>query len=179
MKLVTFFSGMGVAAIALSAVSGCGSNERDEKIREVLERSAVTLHDAIAVAEARGGDRAAVRAQLLLASDPLFSVTTFEVERLEDVRIDLEGSVVTTIALGQTTTGPCGGITLAEAIAVAEEAAGGEAVAIVPDDDDPFMSEVQVFTDTLWEVKVASDGSVVEQELSDENLSGGEDEEED
>jgi hypothetical protein len=48
-------------------------------------------------------------------------------------------------------------------------------IAVVPDDDVDCAREIQVPSgDTLIEVKVAGDGSVLEQELSDE-YGGGED----
>jgi len=57
----------------------------------------------------------------------------------------------------------------ARATAIAEQRVGGTAIANVPDDDDPCNREVQVQTkDTLWEVKVAPDGRVLEVEVSDE-----------
>jgi len=62
-----------------------------------------------------------------------------------------------------------GAIDPARAAAIAEQRVGGTAIANVPDDDDPCNREVQVQAkDTLWEVKVAPDGRVLEVEVSDE-----------
>jgi hypothetical protein len=62
-------------------------------------------------------------------------------------------------------------IPIADAIAIAESAGGGTAVAIEPDDDVACAREMQVLRAdaVLWEIKVAGDGTVLESELSDEN----------
>jgi hypothetical protein len=87
------------------------------------------------------------------------------------LRLDFRGAVVSAIPAGPAQTGCQTQITLAEALAVAEGAAGGNAVAVVPDDDDACMREVQVLVGTeLWEVKVGPAGEVVEQEPSDEDI---------
>lgn len=61
-------------------------------------------------------------------------------------------------------------IALTAALAIAEKEAGGDAVAIVPDDDVACAREVQVVVGaTLIEIKVAGDGAVLEHDVSDES----------
>jgi len=64
----------------------------------------------------------------------------------------------------------------ATASAIAEQRVGGTALANIADDDDPCNREVQVQAkDTVWEVKVAPNGRVLEVEVSDEDHEGDED----
>jgi len=68
----------------------------------------------------------------------------------------------------------------ATASAIAEQRVGGTALANIADDDDPCNREVQVQTkDTVWEVKVAPDGRVLEVEVSDEDHDGDNDDDDD
>ena len=68
----------------------------------------------------------------------------------------------------------------ATASAIAEQRVGGTALANIADDDDPCNREVQVQAkDTVWEVKVAPNGRVLEVEVSDEDHDGDEDDDDD
>jgi uncharacterized membrane protein YkoI len=80
-----------------------------------------------------------------------------------------------------TPTAPCAGaIDPATASAIAEQRVGGTAIANIADDDDPCDREVQVQAkDTVWEVKVAPDGRVLEVERSDEDREGDETDDDD
>lgn len=62
----------------------------------------------------------------------------------------------------------CACVTLTDAIASAEGALRGEAVAAKPDDDGPCMREVMVLVgDELWEAEVDGAGVVTETERAD------------
>lgn len=64
----------------------------------------------------------------------------------------------------------CAGVTLTDAIAAAEDALGGEAVAVKPDDDGPCTREVMVLVgDEMWEAEVDGTGAVTETELADDD----------
>jgi len=116
---------------------------------------------------------AAYRASLLVDAEPVFSVRAADAAETRQYRIDLAGKLMSATRAGEAG-GLCpGSISLGQAIGVAESEAGGQAVAIVPDDDVSCAFEVQVLTpDTLWEVKVGSAGQVLESEESDEDGSG-------
>lgn len=157
-------------AVVVSCVAGCSSNsEYVQKLRTAVNESQVTLAQTIAIAEHDTQGGAGVKARLLVDGDAVFAVGAVEAETLRDFRIDLQGQIRSSDQVGPGIA-PCpGAISLSDAVAVAEREAGGEGVAIVPDDDVACAFEVQVLTaDTLWEVKVGSDGTVLESEESDE-----------
>lgn len=111
----------------------------------------------------------AVRAALLVESDPEYSVGALGNGSLHDVRVDIvNGSVLSAHVLGALAD-PCpGSIPLADAIVIAEARVQGSAVQIQPDDDDHCLREVQVLAGaTLWEVKLSRDGRVLEVEKAD------------
>lgn len=73
-----------------------------------------------------------------------------------------------------------GAVDPATASAIAEQRVGGTAIANIADDDAPCNREVQVRArDTLWEVKVAPDGRILEVELSDEDREADETDDDD
>lgn len=162
-----------VTVLALSTVlaAGCSSDDhRRPELRAALDRATIGLRDSVGVALTSSDSTVALRAKLVMADSPVYSVGALDRENLMDVRIELaSGRVVSTAPVG-TASDPCpGSITLAEALAVAEEAAAGDAIAVVPDDDVECAREIQVLSgEILIEVKVAGDGRVLEKELSDE-----------
>jgi len=125
----------------------------------------------VGVAELQPAQGVAVRAALLIDADPVFRVGARTTQTGQDYRIDIvEGHVLDESAAALSGEECAGAITVAEAIASAEHAAGGEAVAIEPDDDGHCNREVKVLVGTtVWEVKVGPDGSVIEKEVDDEN----------
>ena len=156
---------------ALLLTSACTNNDAYvAKLRAAVAEADVTLVETVALAETEAETGAAVRAALLVDSDPIYSVRAVDVAAMHRYHFDLRGNVLEKSAVG-TGSGLCNGsISLVEALTVAEKEAGGVAVAIVPDDDVSCAFEVQVLTpDTLWEVKVSKQGEVLESEESDED----------
>ncbi len=165
-----------VLALSTALGAGCaGDDHKRPELRAALDRATINLRDSVGVALTSSESTVALRARLLMSDNPVFSVGALDQENLMDVRIELAtGQVLSTSPIG-TASNPCpGSITLAEALAIAEQEAAGDAIAVVPDDDVECAREIQVLQDiTLYEVKVAGDGGVLEKELSDEY--GGED----
>jgi len=151
--------------------AGCaGDDHKRPELRAALDRATIGLRDSVGVALTSSESTVALRAKLLMSDNPVFSVGALDQENLMDVRIELaSGRVLSTSPVG-TATNPCpGSITLAEALAIAEQEAAGDAIAVVPDDDVECAREIQVLQGIiLYEVKVAGDGRVLEKELSDE-----------
>lgn len=151
--------------------AGCaGDDHQRPELRAALDRATIGLRDSVGVALTSSESTVALRAKLLMSDNPVFSVGALDQENLMDVRIELaSGRVLSTSPVG-TATNPCpGSIMLAEALAIAEEEAAGDAIAVVPDDDVECAREIQVLQGIiLYEVKVAGDGRVLEKELSDE-----------
>jgi hypothetical protein len=150
---------------------GCSSSTgpRVEKLQEALAQSKVTLKQSVASGEASLSGGMTVKAALLVESEPEYSVRALGQGNLHDIRVDIvSGSVTSSTDLGQSSD-PCpGSIPVADAITIAEETVGGSAVKIQPDDDDQCLREVQVLSgSTLWEVKLARDGRVLEVEKAD------------
>jgi hypothetical protein len=162
---ITVFALCSVAAI------GCASDNHERpELRAALDRATIDLRDSVGLALTESNSPIALRAKLVMTDSPVFSVGALDQENLKDVRIELaSGRVLSTSPVG-TAANPCpGSITLAEALTIAEEAAAGDAIAVVPDDDVECAREIQVLSGvTLIEVKVAGDGRVLEKELSDE-----------
>ncbi len=155
----------------LLAVTGCASDQDRTALRTALDESEFSLGETVALAEASIQDSAGLQAALQVESDPVFAVGTVAAGTRHDVRIDLSGHVISANAAGTGSSGCPTTISLPEALARAEAEVGGSAVAVVPDDDDPCLREIQVLVDTtLWEVKLGPDGSLIEKELSDEEL---------
>jgi len=149
---------------------GACSNGREAKLRAALAQPHIRLADSAAIAEKSVTGSAAVEAWLLVDAEPVFAVDAVAEGQAYDVRLGFaDGAILSNQANGERR-GPCSGIGLDEAIAIAEAAKGGEAVAVQPDDDDACNREVQVLAgDTLWEVKVGPDGTVLETEVSDDD----------
>lgn len=162
-----------ITVLALSTIlaAGCSSDDHQRpELRAALDQATIGLRDSVGVALTSSDSTVALRARLVMGDTPVFSVGALDQEDLMDVRIALAtGQVLSTAPVG-TASDPCpGSITLAEALTIAEQAASGDAIAVVPDDDVECAREIQVLQDvTLYEVKVAGDGRVLEQELSDE-----------
>jgi len=165
-----------VATIASAVGVACDSSNQHPELRVALEQSALSLRESIGVAATHVPTAAPVRAALVPGLSPLYAVGSVDKTSLTALRIDGHSGAVLSIAAAGTAQGLCdGSISLSDALGVAEERVTGEAIAVVPDDDVACAFEIQVLVgETLWEVKVASDGNVLEQELSDE-YSGSED----
>jgi len=164
------FLAVGFASLALLA--GCSSNgERVEKYREALDRAKLSLKQSVGVAESETDGSVAVKAKLLVDAEPVFSVGTLASSAAKDVRVDIvTGKVLSASVVGGSSSLCPGSVSLSEAIAVAEGEVGGAAVSIQPDDDGACALEVQVLSgDTLWEVKVGANGSVLETEEADDD----------
>ena len=155
----------------LLALTACASDQDHAPLRAALDASQVSLGDTVLLAEASVQYGAGVRASLDVSSDPVFAVRTVASGTRHEIKLDLAGHVISTIAAGAGSTGCGTTISLPEALARAEAEVGGSAVAVVPDDDDPCLREIQVLVETtLWEVKLGPDGGLIEKELSDESL---------
>jgi hypothetical protein len=165
-----------VPALFLSlAACGSGGSQRPE-LRRLLDQSTITLPQSIDRALVGRETGAPIRAALLLGSDPVWEVGVVQELERDDVRIRLaSGDVVFAGPVGPASAPCADSIPLADALAIAAQRANGDAIAVVSDDDVACAFEIQVLSGTtLWEVKVAKDGSVLEYELSDE-YSGSED----
>lgn len=160
-----------VFALTTILAAGCSSDDHKRpELRAALDRGTIDLRGSVGVALTASESTVALRARLVMDTSPVFSVNALEQQNLQDVRVELaSGQVVSTAPLG-TASNPCpGSITLEEALTIAEQAASGDAIAVVPDDDVDCAREIQVLSgETLIEVKVAGDGEVLERELSDE-----------
>jgi hypothetical protein len=147
----------------------CTEKEDHSALRDTIDAAGVDLIETVSRAESSLDQGNAVEARLVRA-DGQYSITAFAGGTRHTIRADLGGNILAIADAGSAGNG-CGSLSLSEALAIAAAEAGGDVVAVVPDDDDPCMREIQVLVDvTLWEVKVGSDGSVVELELSDEVL---------
>jgi len=160
------------AACGLMLVTGC-SSDRVAKLRAALDQSTVSLADSVKTAEVSFAGSVARRAELDVApQQAVYAVNAQDSAKLRELRIDiLKGQVLQSADLGGSSTDACpGSIPLDKAIAIAEAQVNGKAVLVQPDDDDACDREVQVLVDsTLWEVKVAPSGSVLEVEESDDD----------
>ncbi len=160
---------MGFASLALVGALGCTAPD-NSAARDVVDRSALSLADMVRRAETSAQYGSGVEARLRV-DDETYAIGTVESATKHDVIVALDGEVVRVAAAGAAGSGCGTTISLPEALAIASTEAGGDAVAVVPDDDDPCMREIQVLVgDTLWEVKEGPDGSIIEKELSDEQL---------
>ena len=160
-----------LGAIVMFTLAACGtSGGNHEQLRALVDQSTVSLGETVSLAEASVQYSAGVDARIHSASAQ-FSVDTVATGVRHDVRLDLTGTVLSATAAGAAAAGCATQISLPAALAIAEAEAGGDAVAVVPDDDDPCLREIQVLVDTtLWEVKLGPDGALIEKELSDEEL---------
>ena len=158
------------AFVGACVLAAACSNGREARLRGALSQQHISLGDSAAIAEQSVAGSTAVEAWLLVDGDPTFAVDTVANRQAHDVRLGFsDGMILSSIARGERRP-PCRGIPLAEAIDIAEAEKRGEAVAVQPDDDDACNREVQVLAgDTLWEVKVGPDGTVLETEVSDDD----------
>ena len=157
-------------ALALFALAGCADGHRVEQLRSALADAKISLADSVDVAATQTQATKAVRAELKVGGDPVFSVGTLVERSTKNVKVDIESGDVLSVSSSDHGAASCDGqISLVEAIQIAEQRAGGDGVAVVPDDDVACAFEIQVLADKLMEVKVASNGDVLEYEVSDEN----------
>lgn len=164
--------GLGIAMVGIMA-AGCSGDSRHPELRALLDEAPYTLRQSVDVAvEATPGN--AERATLV-TRDPVFSIDVIAEAARTDVRVSMSGEIVSSAAAGAGAFDCPDAIPLAEALAIAESAAAGEAIQSVPDDDVRCAFEIQVLAgESLIEVKVGPDGAVLETEPSDE-FGGGED----
>lgn len=160
---------------ALIGAAGCASDNSDyiARLQSALAQSQISLRESIPVAESTLPDSFALQARLHVEAAPVYSVGAWQAGALHDVRVDIvSAAVISTSDLHANAWTDCpGDVGLVDALATAEARVDGVAVAVEPDDDDPCYREIQVLSgDTLWEVKVGSDGSIIEVEVSDEGL---------
>lgn len=160
-----------LGAIVMFTLAACGtSGGNHEELRALVDQATVSLGETVSLAEANVQYSAGVDARIHSANAQ-FSVDAVATGVRHDVRLDLTGNVLSATATGAAAAGCLTQISLPDALARAEVEAGGNAVAVVPDDDDPCLREIQVLVDTtLWEVKLGPDGALIEKELSDEEL---------
>jgi len=160
-----------LGAIVMFTLAACGtSGGNHEQLRALVDQSTVSLGETVSLAEASVQYSAGVDARIHSASAQ-FSVDAVAAGVRHDVRLDLTGNVLSATAAGAAAAGCPTQMSLPDALSRAEVEAGGNAVAVVPDDDDPCLREIQVLVDTtLWEVKLGPDGALIEKELSDEEL---------
>lgn len=161
-----------LGTIALFVLAACdgGSAGPQTELRAAVDRAQVSLAGSVQHAQDSIQFSAGINARIHKDVDQ-YEVGAVATSIKHELWVDFTGAVVSRKAAGAAGAGCQTQISLNEALAIAESAAGGDAVQVVPDDDDPCMREIQVLVDaTLWEVKVGPDGAVVEQELSDEEL---------
>jgi hypothetical protein len=134
-------------------------------LRDAVDRSQVSLHDTVAIAEAAMPGGVAIKGRLIVGADPVYDFGAVVDDELTDVRIDsVSGEVISTTAMGAFAVEDCpGAISLAERIAAGEAAVEGAAVQAAPDDDGDCNYEILVLAGaTVWEVKIGPDGALVE-----------------
>lgn len=157
----------------LLLVASCQTSESDgqhPELRAAVDRADYSLAGYVERAEASLQHSTGVKARIERIAEQ-FAVETLASAQRHRVRLDFAGVVIATEAAGAGEAGCQTQITLTQALAAAEAAVGGNAVAVAPDDDDPCLREIQVLVEqTLWEVKVGPTGAIVETELSDEDL---------
>ena len=161
--------------LAAALVAACAPNESDDhqrpELRAALDASSITLAESVDAALAQTVGGKAFEAALVVGDAPEFAVGAIDQAALKEFRVSgATGQVVGSTPMNGTAPGACPGqITVGAALDIAAARANGDAVAFVPDDDVECAFEIQVLsTQTLWEVKVAGDGEVLEYELSDE-----------
>ena len=146
MRRHAFWFGTCATLLLLNSCSN-STGPRIDKLREALANAQVSLRQSVAAGELSVAGSKAIKARLIVVSDPEYSVGALGNGMLHDVRINIvNGSVIVSRAVGATAD-PCpGSIPLADAIAIAEAKVGGSAVSVQPDDDDHCLREVQVLT---------------------------------
>lgn len=165
---------LAMASLLATLATACGSPEGSHArpdLRVAVDEAQITLRDSIGVAVGGNAARNPVEARLLLGGDDVFSVGALDSgTTMMDIRVDTITAEVLSSTAVAGAPAPCpGSIPLTDALAIADAEAGGESIAVVPDDDVACAWEIQVLVgEILWEVKVAGDGAVLEKELSDE-----------
>ena len=171
-----------IASVILLAgvLAACSQEKGDHKrpaLRAALDQSTVTLQQSVDLSVAQTTSGKAFEGALVIeGSAPMFAVGTVEVTTLKEFRINgVSGTVVSNTPISGTAPGACPGqIPINQALDIAAAEANGDAIAVVPDDDVECAFEIQVLSgETLWEVKLAQDGAVLEHELSDEYSGNG------
>jgi hypothetical protein len=158
-----------ILIVGLAACNGPDGGHHAE-LRTIVDEAGKSLAETVRLAEANVQYSASVNARIHSGAEQ-YSVGAVATGIRHDLRFDLAGTLLSTAAAGPAAGGCQTQISLPDALAIAEADAGGDAVAVVPDDDDACMREIQVLVGTtLWEVKVGPDGAIVERELSDEEL---------
>jgi hypothetical protein len=152
-------------------VTGCSDSTgpRISRLQDALDRSQVSLGQSVATGQASVEGGKAIKAALLVDSEPEYLVNALGGGVMHDVRVNIVSGAVVSKQDRGASNDPCpGSIPIAEAIAIAEARAGGSAVKIQPDDDDHCLREVQVLAgNKLWEVKLSREGQVLEVEEAD------------
>ena len=160
--------------VAGATIAACGGDTPAERpdIRAVLDQAPLTMRQAVPVAVATTDGGSPVTGALVLGQAPAFDVGARDPSGMSEIRVSAQdGAVIGSGPVAEPNVPACTGavIPLDQALAVAETAAGGEAIAVVPDDDVACAREIQVLSGVeLWEVKVGGDGAVLEHEPSDE-----------
>ena len=158
-----------LAALVIT-LAACTSPDH-EALRNAVDQSELSLAETVELAETSVQYSAGVEAALHPGAEAVYAVETVATGTRHDIRVDLSGHIVSTLAAGAAGSSCPTTISVSAALAIAEAEVGGSAVAVVPDDDDPCLREIQVLVDTtLWEVKLGPDGALIEKELSDEEL---------
>jgi len=152
-------------------LGACAADGGDHvALREVVDRAAISLGDAVTLAETNPQYGAGITARMDVTTEQ-YAVGAIATETRREVRYDFHGNVVSVVEAGAAGAGCQTQISLAEALARAEAERGGHTVPVTPGDDGPCLREIQVLVGTtLWEVKLGPDGALVEKELSDEDL---------
>ena len=170
-----------VAITTAFATTGCESNDEAyvAALREAVAKADSSLADSVKAAE---NDGAAPVSGELSVKGEMFSVRAVAQPDLKRFRFALDGEAVGVDVIGASPSGDCShAISASEAIAIAEADQNGTATGIEQeyeddDDDVPCTWEVQVLTpNELMEVEVGPDGTVLETELSDEDGTGEDD----
>lgn len=154
-------AGFALSTIALS--SFMGQEDYVNELRAAEDHADVSLHEAIVIAEAAEPDVHAVRAALLVDGVPRYAVRARSGERAWKFLVSLKGTVEAKSP--DVAPAPSGtpSIRLVEALAIAEDEAGGTAVAVAPAENMPGAFDIHVLTPfALWEVKVSGAGRVLE-----------------
>jgi len=161
---------MKILAIAFLGAAACGTPDQSA-LRTAVDEAEYSLAQTVGLAEASVLHSTGITARLHADGTATYTVETVAETAKQQLVLDLHGQVLANRPAGAAAAGCETAISLTDALEVAANAAGGDAVAVVPDDDDPCLREIQVLVgETLWEVKVGPGGEIVENELSDEVL---------